>query len=125
MRYKIRSYLKISVILATFLTILTYACYEASAIIKGPSIVIEYPQNGLSVHNEMLAIQGHANNISFLYLNGRPVYTNSAGKFIEKIILSSGLNSLFIQAEDRVGKKIEKILEIILINNTASTTNQN
>lgn len=125
MRDRIRSYLKISVVLVTFLTISTYAYYEAGSLIKGPMIVVDYPQNGITVDSESINVSGTANNVSYINLNGRPIYTDSKGKFSEKIILSKGYNSLFIKAEDRMGKEKEETLEIMLEEKTASTTEEN
>lgn len=122
MRNKIRFYLKILVVLIIFLTICAYGLYEASGLLGGPKINIEYPKNGLTVRNKLITVSGTATNISFISINGRPIYINGAGRFTEQIILSNGYNSLYVEARDRIGKEKKEIIDIMLEENPASST---
>ena len=120
MRDKIRFYLKAGTVFTIFFIMSFYAYCEADNIIQGPEITIEHPTNGTTINGETVIISGTAKNISYISVNGKPIFTDSGGKFIEKIILSKGYNSFFIEAKDRIGK--EKTEKIEIIGETATGT---
>ncbi|MEI6296793.1 MAG: hypothetical protein WCO84_04085 [bacterium] len=124
MRDRIRKNLKISIIVIITIAILTYACFEANSLIRGPSIDIDYPTSNLSLHDDTINISGKARNIHQFLLNGRPVFVSSTGDFSEKVILLKGYNSIFMEAKDRLGAKTQKLLEYVIDDSTNASTSE-
>ncbi len=91
-----------------------YSLFQAHAIINGPVITVYSPQNGTVYTNTLIEIRGKVENVSYLNLNGKQIFTNSKGEFNEKLLLSPGYNILVLDAKDKFGKKTEKKLELIL-----------
>ena len=58
------------------------------------------------VYNErIIAVDGQAENITDITLNGRPIYTNESGVFSEKLVLENGYTIMTIRARDRYGRE--------------------
>lgn len=129
MREKIRNYIKILPIIVGLFTVVSYTIYETRDIIIGPVVDINYPQNGETVISEIINITGETKNTASLMLNGRPIKIDNEGNFEEKIILNNGYNTAIIEANDRLGKKITKKIEVMYfgkkeINDDNATTTE-
>ena len=84
--------------------ILIYVVFQARFLIIGPQIVLVDTPNIL--HNErQIWLTGSAYNISHLWLNGRPIYTDAQGNFKEALVLENGYTVATIRAEDRYGRE--------------------
>lgn len=85
------------------LLMLAFVIFQARFLITGPRIVIteapEGPQNERQVF-----LAGTAYNISRLWLNDRPIYTDAAGNFKEALVLENGYTIATLRAEDRYGR---------------------
>ena len=58
------------------------------------------------LNNErQITLTGKAANISRLWLNDRPIYTDAQGNFKEAFILENGYTISTIRAEDRYGRE--------------------
>ena len=90
-----------------------YSLYRAQAIASGPDIAVSFPANGALLGESLVEIKGTAKNISFLNLNGAKIFTDEAGAFSEKILLSYGYNVITLEAEDRFGRTTEETLQVI------------
>jgi len=90
----------------------SYSVFEFRYIIGGPKINIETPTNGEISKTSVADIKGHAANISRINMNGRDISVNEEGQFQEKFVLANGSNVVKISAEDRFGRKNEKLVEI-------------
>lgn len=112
-RKKVKSWLKIFVILLIIVIIGGYTMFRAKTITEGPSISVTEPKNGSIVEEAPIKITGIAKNISFINLNGAQIFTNESGDFSEEILLSHGYNVIMLEAEDRFGRKTETSLQII------------
>jgi hypothetical protein len=112
-RLKVKRLLKIWVTLCIIVIILGYGIFQAKNIIAGPKIEVSSPVNGASLGEPLIEIHGTARHISFLTLNGDKIYTDEAGAFREKILLSYGYNIMTLEAKDRFGRKVTKTLELI------------
>lgn len=113
MRDKIRANLKMFVMVTFTLAIISYSYFETAQIIHGPTIEIDNPTNGYSATESIVEIQGKVKNVSYMFMNGRPIFADSSGNFKEGVILSPGYNSIYIEAIDRIGKKRSQILEMV------------
>lgn len=105
---------KISVLSLLGLIIIGYSLYQASKIIAGPVITVYTPQNGSVYNSTLIEIDGKAENVAYINLNDRKIFTDTNGYFSEKLLLSPGYNIIKLDAKDRFGSYIEKRLELIL-----------
>ncbi len=108
------SILRISLISLLVLVIVGYSLFQAQKLISGPIIDIYSPQNGTTFSQTLIEISGRAQNVSYLNLDDRPIYTDKDGYFKEKLLLSPGYNIIKIDARDKFKKYTEKRLELIL-----------
>ena len=97
------------------LIIIGYTYLKTKDYIAGPQVTIISPLNGSSVSNPLVEIVGITKNISSISLNDRPIFIDEKGSFKEKLLLYPGYNIMSIKAEDRYKRKVEKKLEIILL----------
>jgi hypothetical protein len=80
-----------------------FIIFQARFVIVGPQIVItEAPQG--PQNTQQVYISGVANNISRLWLNDRPIFTDPQGNFREALVLENGYTVTTLRAEDRYGR---------------------
>lgn len=83
---------------------LGYVLFQARYMIIGPQIVLNAQPDLL--HNERrIELAGSAYNISRLWLNDRPIYTDAQGNFEEALVLENGYTVATLRAEDRYGRE--------------------
>jgi hypothetical protein len=104
--------IKLFLISASVLLLISYGIFNARNLIIGPTIEIFSPTDNLETEQNILTIKGKATNISFLSLNEKPIFVNTEGLFEEKLLLSPGSNIIEIKAKDRFKKEILKTLKI-------------
>ena len=102
-----------------FIAALGYSYFEGRHLLQGPMIALDTTEETLTVTEPYLRIQGTAERIVELQLNGRPVSVTEAGVFSEDIVLAPGYNRVRFTARDRTGRETVKDLEI---RDRASTT---
>ncbi len=103
----------VSIIVLVALGLVVYAYFQSREYLRGPIITIEAPENGSVSTTSLVALVGHARNISFLTLNGRQIFTDEQGRFTESLLLEEGYSILTLEAKDRFGHTIEKRLELV------------
>jgi predicted ATPase len=79
----------------------------------GPVISISEPSNGATLTSSLIEVLGTTKNISSINLNDRQIFINESGAFEEKLLLSPGYNIITFRAEDRFGRKTQKVLELV------------
>ncbi len=94
--------------------VLGYGWFGARAFIAGPVIEIIAPLNGASTTESLVEIRGIAKNISDITLNDRKIFTDKQGVWSEQVLLHPGYNVIKMNARDRIGRKTEKTLELVL-----------
>ncbi len=107
------------ILVAFFLLVAGYAYYESRGILAGPSIAVT--GRVMEVHESFIKIEGKADRISSLSMNGNPISITEDGSFSEGFALAPGYNRITLTASDRYGKKTEKAIEVIYTP-SASTT---
>ena len=55
-------------------------------------------------NSRQITLTGSASNISRLWLNGRPIFTDRNGQFTAAVILENGYTVTTLKAEDRYGR---------------------
>lgn len=101
--YSFRTLVKYWLIAIITLLMVFFILFQARFLVTGPKIVLtevpEGPQN-----ERQIIIAGTAYNISRLWLNDRPIYTDAEGNFKEEIVLENGYTIATLRAEDRYGR---------------------
>ena len=104
--FSFRRIILLSIIAAALLLAITFILFQARYLIIGPQISITSEPIGPQNEREV-EIAGTAHNISHLWLNGRPIYTDIDGTFKEELILENGYTTMTLRAEDRYGRSTE------------------
>lgn len=94
-----------------FLLLLGYGYYEARAMLFGPRITV--PSGTIIVHEPFTVIQGKAEHISELRMNGTPISVTEDGVFEEPYLLTAGENRVVLDATDRFGRTRQESIEIM------------
>ncbi len=102
------------VVVFVLLAIGAYGYFKMLNLIEGPEITVSSPPNWSETKASETPVVGTALNISSLSLNDRPIFVDGKGGFSEKIALLPGYNIISIKAEDKFGKKTEKVLQVVL-----------
>lgn len=118
---KIKKIVQVGLIFLLFLIIVLYASNRTAPLSQGAELQIENLTNGQVVTNPTLAVEGLALRTIELTINGRIIPTNSEGFFSDTLVLSPGLNTIYIEARDRFGKTEELEYEILYENNEPLT----
>ncbi len=92
----------------------TYAYFKTRDILLGPTITLSSPENGTTLEKSTIAVKGTAKNVSYLFLDDRPIFIDEQGNFSESVALLPGYNIISVKGEDRFGKKEEKIVQVVL-----------
>ncbi len=99
----LRFILKIVFLSILLFATLIYVVFQARFLIIGPQIVLSEEPNSLQ-NIQQIKLTGSAFNISRLWLNDRPIYTDAQGNFKEALVLENGYTVTTLRAEDRYGR---------------------
>jgi hypothetical protein len=117
-KYNTAKIIKNSIYLILIIILIGYAIFNSRIFIAGPKIIIESPENGISISESPLVdIVGRAENIAFIELNGRQINVDESANFDEAVLLYPGYNIITITARDKFEREIEEKLEIVYQNN--------
>lgn len=86
--------------------IILYLIFQARFLIIGPNIILANVPDPLQ-NERQIFLSGSAYNISRLWLNDRPIYTDEKGNFKEALVLENGYTISTLRAEDRYGRTTE------------------
>ncbi|MCA9354213.1 MAG: hypothetical protein KC877_01705 [Candidatus Kaiserbacteria bacterium] len=99
-----RSIIKISIIAIGLVLMVFYILFQARYLIMGPQITLhDVPE--IRQNQRQIELTGAAYNISRLWLNDRPIYTDAQGNFKEALVLENGYTVATLRAEDRYGRE--------------------
>lgn len=93
--------------------IVFYGYYQSRAIIEGPSISIETPENGITSATSLVAVKGVAKHAKELTLDDRPIFIDLNGRFSEQLLLMDGYNIIELAAKDNKGHIERKKIELV------------
>lgn len=102
--YHPQNILHFLLLLAITVAVGYYVLYQSRSLMAGPKIAFTNPANGATVRESLTLIEGNAERISFIELNGRQIFTDEFGNFREKLPLLEGHNIIKLQATDRFGR---------------------
>lgn len=104
------------------LTVVGYALFALTPLIRGPQIVVTEPVNGSGVTEPFITLKGTATGVSYIYLNDRQIFTDKAGAFRESLLLHPGYNILVLRAKDRFERTAETRVELVLHETAIATS---
>jgi len=99
-------------VLAGILLILIYVSYQARFLIVGPQITLTNDSPILQ-NQRAVTLEGSATNISRVWLNDRPIFTDPNGNFSTDVVLQNGYTILTLEAEDRYGRQTSLTQEFV------------
>ena len=102
--FPFRLVVKSTTISLALLCVLVYVLFQARYLIIGPQIVL-LTEPGSLQNERQIFLTGTAYNISHLWLNDRPIYTDAQGNFKEALVLENGYTVSTLRAEDRYGRE--------------------
>ena len=97
---KILYYICISIVICLFVG---YAVFQARFLIAGPVITLQNSPDTVQTQR-LITLEGIVQNIVFITLNGRQIYTDKNGYFKEALVLENGYTVATLQAHDRYGR---------------------
>ena len=100
-------------IFCLFASVAIYTGYRTKDLVGGPVISVASPQNGVTLNDDFLTIEGEAKRIAHLFLNHRRIFTDERGRFREKILLADGYNVISLEASDKFGRSTRQTLELV------------
>jgi hypothetical protein len=98
-----RSLVQLTGLAIGLLFVLGYVVFQARFLIVGPQITLTDTPAGLS-NERQIFLTGVAANISRIWLNDRPIFTDPNGNFKEALVLENGYTMATLRAEDRYGR---------------------
>ncbi len=81
-----------------------YAYSTARDFLYGPRILIDAPTDGITVTTRLVDITGTVENVSVLRLEGGIIPVNEHGVFNERLLVTPGINTFLLSAEDTFGR---------------------
>ena len=90
-----------------------YTVIQSEDFIDGPQITILSPAGGILLEEPLILIQGKAERVAEITLNGSPIFIDESGDFNEQILLVPGLNIITLEAQDKFERTVSKELELI------------
>ncbi|MEX2013594.1 MAG: hypothetical protein WD897_01620 [Parcubacteria group bacterium] len=105
---------KYGLLIILFILLIAYSLYQARALLAGPRIWVESPEDGRTVGEALVIMAGQSKNIAWISLNDRQIFTDADGKWSEKLLVSPGLSIMTVKARDRFGRETTKSVRIVL-----------
>lgn len=102
-----------AVALIFFLLLVGYGLFQTKNLILGPNIAIASPLDGAAVGLNPVEVKGQADRIAFISLNGQQIFTDEKGNFNQKLLLTPGYNTIKVEAQDKFGRTIQKVLNLV------------
>lgn len=93
--------------------IAAYTIIQSEDFVDGPQITILSPESGILFEEPLVHIQGKAERVADITLNGNPIFIDESGNFDEQLLLVDGLNIITLEAQDRFERTVSKELELI------------
>lgn len=111
--HKFKRYVRRGLVGLLFTVIVVYAAHSTSFLAQGATVSVYNLSDGQIVHASELVVEGRALRATTLILNGREIVINQEGFFSELVLLSPGINTISIRAEDRFEKYEEQTYTVV------------
>ncbi len=107
-------YIKTVFLVLFGLIIVAYSVYQARNILFAPTITLVSPIDGETYTDPLIHVKGVATHAAYLTLDDRALFADKKGNFDDTLLLGEGYTIIKISAEDKFGKKTEKIIQVLL-----------
>lgn len=104
--------IKITCALIVGLIIVVYAVSRSLQYTRGPEITIFQPQNNSTIGTSVTEIEGRADRVNALTLNGQSISMDEQGRFKETITIFPGSNIITLRAQDQFKRSTQVELRI-------------
>jgi hypothetical protein len=112
--YSFRTLIKYWLLAILGILMFFFVLFQARFLIMGPQITLtESPKT--PGNERYIEIKGTAYNISRIWLNDRPIFTDAQGNFKEAIVLENGYTIATLRAEDRYGRTTNVTREMVYV----------
>ena len=109
---ELRDILKFLGVTIAILLFSTYLSFQARYLIAGPQLTLDH-EPPTSNTTRIVELTGTATNITHLWLNDRPIFTDEKGHFKEALILENGYTITTLKARDRYGRETEIVRSFV------------
>lgn len=96
------------------LSLFIYMGFSISGLLSAPDLEIFYPIDQAKVNQEVIIVEGKTEETAKLFINDHEVVLDENGAFIQEVKLEKGLNKLKIVSQNKINKKTEKDLTILV-----------
>jgi hypothetical protein len=103
-----------SLVVLVIMLVVAYVVYQARFLIIGPQIILT-TEPDRQQNERVLTLSGTTNNISRLWLNGNPIFTDPQGNFEAAVVLENGYTITKLEAEDRYGRRTSLTREFVYV----------
>lgn len=97
---------------AFVVVVLMYTYFEARNVLYGPQIMLG-TTGTITVTDALVEISGTVKNVTSFTLDGRSVFINDSGVFLEKVLLAEGLNEFIFEANDKFDNQTREVLKVV------------
>jgi len=108
------------ILIGFFIVVLGYAYFEGRGLLAGPTITVS--GRVMEVSEPFITIEGQAQRITSLSMNGKAIPVTEDGAFSEPYVLAPGYNRIVLDASDRYGKTTERVIEIVYVASSSPQT---
>ena len=95
--------------------IVLYAYLKSTAILEGPQISLLSPASGTIATSSLIEITGIIKHAKEVTLDGRPIFIDLEGRFVEKLLLADGYNIIELVARDAQGREERQVVEVVYL----------
>ena len=105
----------ITILMAVLIAVFIFYGYNKfHRLLKGPEIAIYSPKNGALITSRFISLSGKARDIANISINGRKIIPEKNGLFRDNLLLMEGYNIIEVKGEDKFGREVKKILEVVV-----------
>jgi hypothetical protein len=106
-----KQFIKVTLITVLFLGIAVYAYFRSKDAIFGTTITTSVA-DGTILDSKLLTITGNIPHASHFTINDRELLLDKEGNFTDTLLLQEGYTILKLEANDKFGRKTDKILRL-------------
>jgi hypothetical protein len=107
-----RKNIRTTAVIVFFILFVLYAGFETIKLFLGPSLIIDNPKDLESISEPLINVSGTVKRVSYISINDRQIFADTAGKFNDKLLLLPGYNIIKIEVKDRFGKVLKKEIRL-------------
>jgi hypothetical protein len=107
-------FIKIFVLAALAISVMTYVGFQIRAIISAPDLLVYEPLDGLTTNQALISVAGHAQEGAQVQINSVKVLLSQDGYFETQVALERGLNVITIESTKRYSHTATEYRRVVL-----------